>query len=95
MNRRLTSSTLFREFAKNISGEFQSLVERAVNRLDQELRKDQDLRASAAIEREESKGWRDHRYAEELRQKVEVIKGTLDHAWTSLREVRQVTVTSD
>ncbi|KAL2828351.1 hypothetical protein BJY01DRAFT_228475 [Aspergillus pseudoustus] len=100
MNRHLTSSTLFREFAKNISGEFQSLVERAVNRLDQELREEianvsQDLRASTTIEREESEGWRDHRYAEELRQKVEVIKGTLDHAWTLLREVRQVTVASD
>ncbi|KAL3441007.1 hypothetical protein BJX65DRAFT_289514 [Aspergillus insuetus] len=100
MNRHLTSESLFKEFATKISGDFQSLVERAANRLDQELREEianinQDLRASIPVEREDSEGWRDHKYAEELRQKVEIIKGTLDHARTILREVRQATVNSD
>jgi hypothetical protein len=96
MNQHLKSSTLFKEFATKISDDFRNLVKRAINRLDQELREEitkisQDLRASVAGEREESEAGRDPRLAEELRRKVGIIKGTLDHAWTILREVRQVT----
>ncbi|KAL2786690.1 hypothetical protein BJX66DRAFT_328406 [Aspergillus keveii] len=96
MNQHLKSSTLFKEFATKISDDFRNLVKRAINRLDQELREEiakisQDLRASVAGEREEPEAGRDPRYAEELRRKVGIIRGTLDHAWTILREVRQVT----
>ncbi|KAL4870412.1 hypothetical protein BDV12DRAFT_207717 [Aspergillus spectabilis] len=100
MNQHLSSSPLFNEFATNITGDFQGLVERTFNRLDQKLHDEianvtQDLRASVSVGREDSEAGRDPIYAEELKQKVEITQAALDHAWTIVREVGQVMADSD
>lgn len=92
MNQHLKSSSLFNEFATDISGDFHGLVKRVLDRLDQTVRDEianvtQDLRASVAVERDESEAGRDPRYAEELKQKVEMIQGTLAHARCIVEEV--------
>ena len=92
MNQHLKSSSLFNEFATDISGDFHGLVKRVLDRLDQTVRDEianvtPDLRASVAVERDESEAGRDPRYAEELKQKVEMIQGTLAHARCIVEEV--------
>lgn len=92
MNQHLKSSSLFNEFATDITGDFHGLVKRVLDRLDQTVRDEianvtQDLRASVAVERDESDAGRDPRYAEELKQKVEMIQGTLAHARCIVEEV--------
>lgn len=95
MNRHLTSSPLFKDFATNITADYQDLTERTLNRLDLKLRDEvanvtQDLRASVTVERDESEAGEDPRHAEELKQKVESIQGALAHARRMVMEVRQV-----
>ncbi|KAL3473665.1 hypothetical protein BJX99DRAFT_248747 [Aspergillus californicus] len=100
MNRHLTSSPLFNEFAASIAGNFRGLVEKTLDRLDQKLRGEianvsQDLRASVTVEKDESEAERDPRHADELKQKVEIAQGTLANACRIVREVGQVTAHSD
>lgn len=95
MNRHLTSSPLFKNFATNITADYQDLTERTLNQLDLKLRNEianvtQDLRASVTLEGDRSEAQEDPRYAEELKQKVGSIQGVLTHARGVLRVVGQV-----
>ncbi|KAI9042030.1 uncharacterized protein KD926_006154 [Aspergillus affinis] len=100
MDRHLSSSPLFRDFATSIAGDFQGLVEGIFTRLDQNLRDEfsnltQDLRVSVTVERDESEAGRDPRHADELRQKVERIQTTLAHACQIVTQVSQMAEDSD
>ncbi|GIK05752.1 hypothetical protein Aspvir_009865 [Aspergillus viridinutans] len=94
INRHLSSSALFVQFANTLTADYRELIERTFDQLDQKLREEvanitRDLRASLTVEGQTSEAGQDPRHAEELKQRVRVIQDALVHAQRIVREVRQ------
>ncbi|PYH87881.1 hypothetical protein BO71DRAFT_424076 [Aspergillus ellipticus CBS 707.79] len=94
MNRHLSSSRLFMDFAGVIEGDYKALIEETFGALDTKLREEianvtRDLRAAVTVEGEVPEAGQNRRHTEELKRGLERLKTRLAEAQTTLRELGQ------
>ncbi|KAL4923819.1 uncharacterized protein BDV17DRAFT_276077 [Aspergillus undulatus] len=92
MNRHLTSSPLFANFANSITADYGKLMEGTFNSLHQKLRDEidnltRDLRAAVTVEGDVSEAGEDPEHTQEVQRRVELIQEALGQAHRVVREV--------
>ncbi|GJP96980.1 hypothetical protein AlacWU_09879 [Aspergillus niger] len=92
MNRHLSSSGLFQEFADNIALDYGTMIDRAFGQLDNKLREEvsnitRDLRATVTVEGEISEAGEHPEYTEGVKRGVEACQRTLANAQTIVLEM--------
>ncbi|KAL4757106.1 uncharacterized protein BDW70DRAFT_143918 [Aspergillus foveolatus] len=100
MNRHLTSSSLFTNFARSITADYDELMERTLNPLHQKLCDEvdnltRDLQAAVTVEGDVSEAGEDPEHTQEVQRQVELIQEALDRAQRVVREVELQVVESN
>ncbi|KAL4972993.1 hypothetical protein BDW66DRAFT_143057 [Aspergillus desertorum] len=100
MNRHLTSSPLFTNFANSITADYNELMERTFNPLHQKLRDEidnltRDLHAAVTVNGDVSEAGEDPEHTQEVQRRVELIQEALGQAQRVVREVERQSVDSN
>ncbi|KAL4811959.1 hypothetical protein BDW67DRAFT_136200 [Aspergillus spinulosporus] len=97
MNRHLTSSLLFTNFANSITTDYDELMERTFNSLHQKLQDEidnltRDLHAAVTVEGDVSEAGEDPEHTREVQRRVQLIQEALGQAQRVVKEVERQAV---